>query len=450
VWATFWYPTVLDSLFKQNIAVLAAATLGALSVSLVLIAAFVLRPQIERSAADTAQMTRSLELSFGQMDPLQQQHFAKALRASAEPDVQPGETAPDDSGFQRAWLSRYFLSVLSEKHGISGSDVTVDTEGRVWVRIVTADQPYWLSLRTLPATDPVFGLVLASAIALIAALAGGIALQRRIARPLKRLEEAVGQLSSPSDVYDNEIQRPREIAAVSWALKDMSERLRAAEADRAVMLAGVSHDLRTPLTKLRLSLAMLKGADADLIAGAERNVIRIESMLGQFLDFARGFETEQTQALPLHPLLQQAIEASDRSETIALDAPEDRLVHVKEVALLRAVENLLANALRYGQPPIKVSAGIREGDLTIDVQDSGPGISPEAARELLRPFARGDSARAGEGTGLGLAIVDQVAKAHGGSVEFEQASGTFTARLRIPQASAGIQTRTGSEVHAER
>ncbi|WP_284179884.1 ATP-binding protein [Rhabdaerophilum sp. SD176] len=417
--------------------------------SLLLIAAFVIRPQIERSAADTARMTRSLEYSFRQMDPSQQKHFAEALRASASPDVQADDTESDESDFQRAWFSHYFLRVLSDKHGISGSDVTVDPEGRVWVRIVAADQPYWLSLRTLPATDPVIGLVLASAIALLAALAGGIALQRRIARPLKRLEEAVGQLSSPSDVYDNDVQRPREIAAVSRALKDMSERLRAAEADRALMLAGVSHDLRTPLTKLRLSLAMLKDADADLVAGAERNVIRIESMLGQFLDFARGFEAEETRAVPLHPLLQQVIEACDRSEAILLEAPADSLVRVKEAALLRAVENLLSNALRYGQPPIKVSAGIKEGTLTIEVQDSGAGISPDAARELLRPFARGDSARAGEGTGLGLAIVDQVAKAHGGFVEFEQASGTFKARLRIPQARTVSQTRTGSEVHAE-
>lgn len=439
---------MLDSLFKQSIAVLAAATLGALLMSLLLIAAFVLRPQIERSAADTAQMTRSLEFSFRQMDPVQQEHFAKALRAGAEPDAQGGEAAPDDSDFQRAWFSHYFLRVLSDKHGISGSDVTVDSKGRVWVRIVTADQPYWLSLRTLPATDPVVGLVLASVIALLAALAGGIALQRRIARPLKRLEAAVGQLSSPSDVYDNDVQRPREIAAVSRALKDMSERLRSAEADRALMLAGVSHDLRTPLTKLRLSLAMLKDADVDLVAGAERNVIRIESMLGQFLDFARGFEAEETRAVRLHPLLQQAIEACDRSETIALEAPADPLVRVKEAALLRAVENLLSNALRYGQPPVMVSACLRGGDLTIDVQDSGPGISPDAARELLRPFARGDSARAGEGTGLGLAIVNQVAKAHGGFVEFEQAPGTFTARLRIPQAGSASPTRTGSEVHS--
>ncbi len=179
---------------------------------------------------------------------------------------------------------------------------------------------------------------------------------------------------------------------------------------------------------------MVKDADAELIAGAERNVIRIESMLGQFLDLARGFEAEETRAVRLRPLLQQAIAACTRPGTIALDAPADAVVHIKEAAMLRAVENVLTNALRYGKAPITVSARVLDGQLLIDVLDSGSGFSPEQARYLMRPFARGSSARAGEGTGLGLAIVDQVAKAHDGDIVFEQGAGTFTARLRIAQA----------------
>lgn len=426
---------MFDSLLKQNIAVLAATILGALLVSLVLIAGLVLRPHIERSAADTAQMIRSLELSFRQMDPFQQIHFAEALSAGDAPDVVVSETAPEDANRPRSWLSRYFLLVLSNRHGISASDVVVDAEGRVWVRMVTADQPYWLSLRALPATDPIAGLVAASVIALLAALAGGIALQRRIALPLKRLEEAVGRMSNPADAYDSEIDRPREIAAVSRALTDMSKRLQAAEADRALMLAGVSHDLRTPLTKLRLTLAMLKNADADLVTGAERNVIRIEDMLGQFLDFARGFETEETRAVPLRSLLQQAVEASAEPTAVVLDAPSDVVIRVKEAALLRALDNLLSNALRYGKPPVVLGARISNAGFTIDVRDAGPGISPEMVSELLRPFTRGNVARAGEGTGLGLAIVEQVARVHGGDVTFEQSAEMFTARLHLPQAA---------------
>lgn len=425
---------MLDSLLKQNIAVLAATILGALLVSLLLIAGYVIRPQIERSAADTAQTIRNLQLSLTQMDPFQQILFTEALRADDEPGMILAEAAPDEAGEPRSWFTEYFLRILSERYGITGPDVHIDRGGRVWVRIVTADQPYWLTVRTLPTTDPVVSVLLASAVALLGSLAGGITLQRKIARPLKHLEDAVGVMSSPSYIYENDIRSPREIAAVSGALKDMSERLQTAEADRALMLAGVSHDLRTPLTKLRLSLAMMKNADPDLVAGAERNVIRIEAMLRQFLDFARGFEVEETRAVPLRPLLQQAIEASDRPDTIALDAPTNDVAWVREAALLRAVENLLTNAIRYGKAPISISARTDGGDLLIEVRDSGHGISPGEARNLMRPFARGDVARGGEGTGLGLAIVDQVARAHRGALEFEQAAEAFTACLRIPQS----------------
>ena len=111
------------------------------------------------------------------------------------------------------------------------------------------------------------------------------------------------------------------------------------------------------------------------------------------------------------------------------------VIRVKEAALLRALDNLLSNALRYGKPPVVLGARISNAGFTIDVRDAGPGISPEMVSELLRPFTRGNVARAGEGTGLGLAIVEQVARVHGGDVTFEQTAEMFTARLHLPQAA---------------
>lgn len=189
---------MLASLLKQNIAVLTAAIVGALVMSFALTAEFVIRPQIERSAADTTQTIRNLQLSLTKMDPFQQILVTEALHADEEAGKILAEAAPDEAGGLRSWFTEYFLRILSEQYGITGPDILIDREGRVWVRIVTADQPYWLTIRALPATDPVVGVLLASAVALLASLAGGITLQRKIARPLKRLEDAVGVMSGPA------------------------------------------------------------------------------------------------------------------------------------------------------------------------------------------------------------------------------------------------------------
>ena len=120
-------------------------------------------------------------------------------------------------------------------------------------------------------------------------------LQRRFARPLKALEDEIDVAESGTSLPEFDEDGPREISAIARALNQMSETMQFAEMDRAVMLAGVSHDLRTPLTKLRLSLAMLHGADQDLLISAERQVSRIEIMLAQFLEYARGFSEEHMQ-----------------------------------------------------------------------------------------------------------------------------------------------------------
>lgn len=240
-------------------------------------------------------------------------------------------------------------------------------------------------------------------------------------------------MSSPTDFHDLDIAGPTEVAAVARALSQMLERLKAADADRAVMLAGVSHDLRTPLTKLRLSLAMLKGADPDLVQSATRQVQRIEVVLAQFLDFARGFEAEETKTVELATLLTNALSYCDAGDEVTLDCPDPIPVQVKEAALYRAIENLLTNAHRYGQPPVGLSGALNGSDLVIEITDAGDGMPLAETEALLRPFARGSIARDNQGTGLGLAIVDQVARSHGGTLEFDRAPNRFTARLRLPQ-----------------
>ena len=225
----------------------------------------------------------------------------------------------------------------------------------------------------------------------------------------------------------------------------MTARLREQEAERALMLGGVSHDLRTPLTRLRLCLEMMRADDTELERTALRQVDRIETMLAQFLDFARGFENEPVERRELGPLLERIAVDAGAGDEVDIDAPAGLAARIRPDALSRAVGNLLANALRHGAAPIRMEAREAGGRLRIAVVDSGQGISPLDAAALTRPFARGNSARSGDGTGLGLAIAERVAAAHGGCLRFERTPGSFAAMIDIPSGGMSGDERPESE-----
>jgi two-component system osmolarity sensor histidine kinase EnvZ len=216
----------------------------------------------------------------------------------------------------------------------------------------------------------------------------------------------------------------------------MTERLTGQEAERAVMLGGVSHDLRTPLTRLRLCLEMMHGSDAELEATALRQVDWIETMLAQFLDFARGFDAEPLVACDIAELIAQ-VAADHGQAAVQIDVQQGLGAILRPNAVARAINNIVTNALRHGAPPVRIEARQYGNRLHIAVSDGGPGIDLAHAQDLARPFARGDAARSGEGAGLGLAIAERVAAAHGGSLGFGRSAGRFTVLLEIshPQAT---------------
>lgn len=155
-------------------------------------------------------------------------------------------------------------------------------------------------------------------------------------------------------------------------------------------------------------------------------------MLVQFLEYARGFEAEEPSDISLSTLLNRAIKAVDVVGKVDVEVTEDLFVSVRQGALIRALGNLMINALRYGAMPVRVSARRGGATLFLEVADRGAGLEPEQAKALTRPFARGNAARSGDGTGLGLAIVEQAALAHGGTLEFSKANGEFVASLHLP------------------
>ncbi|WP_425070190.1 ATP-binding protein [Sagittula sp. S175] len=207
-----------------------------------------------------------------------------------------------------------------------------------------------------------------------------------------------------------------EVRAAGHAFLDMRNRIERHIEQRTMMLSGVSHDLRTPITRLRLGLSLLDDDDREPL---ERDVEEMQRLIDAFLDFARGdAETASAEPTDVMALITGIVEDGKRSgQNVTLGTLSGSgEVQVRPRALRRAVENLIGNAVRYGNR-CKVSATLTDKSLRIRVEDDGPGIPPEDRESALKPFVRLDPARnqdRGSGVGLGLAIAADIARAHGG------------------------------------
>lgn len=313
-----------------------------------------------------------------------------------------------------------------------------DGQPGLWVSFRIDDDDYWVRVPR-DRLERRFALrwigwgSLALALSLIAAYV----IVRRLGKPLRALGTAaseIGQGRHPAPLAES---GPAEIAALAHAFNQMSRDLARLEEDRALILAGVSHDLRTPLARLRLGIEM-SGGDAQMKEGMSADVEEMDRVIGQFLDFARADGGEPMEDLGLAAVAAEIIEHFRKLG----HSVEGRLEPVPDLpmrpkAMRRALTNLLDNALRYGETGVEVRTyGVPAEDarVVLEVLDRGPGIPAESAERLKQPFTRLDAARSGGiGAGLGLAIVDRIARDHGGHLNLlPRDGGGLTARISLP------------------
>jgi two-component system osmolarity sensor histidine kinase EnvZ len=268
-------------------------------------------------------------------------------------------------------------------------------------------------------------------LALLLALGGGLLfagafacwLAQRITAPLARLDAAakrIGHGERPELLPET---GPLELAALARRFNAMSQQVRDLLTARTTLLAGVSHDLRTPLARMRLALEMLKSDPSPvLIARLESDIEEMNGLIATLLDLARGLEREPPVELDLTALLEDlASEASTAARPITVHCPPCRRA-VPPRALRRAIGNLLQNALRYAPDgPVELVCEQHQSHYRIGVLDRGPGIPPERIAAMFEPFQRLDDSRSPQtgGAGLGLAIVRELAKANGWQVRLE-------------------------------
>jgi two-component system osmolarity sensor histidine kinase EnvZ len=314
---------------------------------------------------------------------------------------------------------------------------------QLFIHVDAGGDGYWIGFplpgQRTPAEEIPWRAATWALIVIAVLLAAAFAFARYLARPLRELSaavERVGRGETPQPLPES---GPSEFAAVNHGFNAMIGNLRQIERDRAVLLAGVSHDLRTPLARLRLGVEM-SARDEATRAGMVADIEEMDRIIGQFLDFARDDSQTAPERKDLNAIVAACVDRyANAGYDVRLAPGELPPMPLRATAMSRLTSNLIDNALAYGAPPVDVST-MRNGDhIVLDVADRGPGVPLGEAARLKQPFTRASAARArsdgAAGAGLGLAIVDRIARLHSGHFDLLPRDGGGTvARVTLPVA----------------
>ena len=417
-------------------------------------------PRVIDNARQIASLVNLSRAALIHSDAIARVSLIKTLAEQEKVRILPREPGDRFDLFNQTELERRMSAEIMARLG-PGTVVAsrVNDEAGLWVGFQIEGDSYWL----LTDRSRVGALLGGSAWLLwlamlgMVSLIGAALLARFINRPLRQLSIAAARVRGGDYLQGrlDENARSAEIREVNVGFNRMADQLSKIEQDRAEMLAGISHDLRTPLARLRLETEM-SVPDAEARDHMVADIEQVDTIIDKFLDYARP-DHVTLQALPLAKLADAAAAPFTLRDDmqVQIDIPPELRVMGDDVELSRVLGNLLENARRYGQTPgtgvtrVRIAATVRDQWVTLRVRDHGPGVAPDVLPSLTRPFFRGDSARtAATGAGLGLAIVAKMVQNMGGSLDLSNSpSGGLMAVIRLQQAP---EQRGGSSLLKKR
>jgi two-component system osmolarity sensor histidine kinase EnvZ len=422
------------SLFSRSFLLIALLILASAAATFQLYRVYEREPRARELAQQTVSIVNLTRAALVNADPVLRRNLLielnerEGIRLAPLTGGEVLEPLPGEALFEM--VSQKIRGALGEQTRFAYARNRV--EG-FWVSFAIDDDDYWVMLPR-ERFEPAFGLGwLGGGLALLAlALAGAWLIASTLSRPLGALAAAAGEVGrgrAPAPLPES---GPREMRTVSRAFNRMAGDLAAMERERAMVLAGISHDLRTPLSRLRLALEM-SGADKASAESMGIDVEEMDKVIAQFLSFARG-EDEAREPQDLDALLRDLVDNyRKREQKVTLQPGAPGAFRCAPLSIRRAVSNLVDNALRYAGGAVEVAARRDGSGVVIEVLDRGPGVPASEAERLKRPFTRLDEARSGPGgAGLGLAIVDRIARAHGGRLLLgARPGGGLAARLEL-------------------
>jgi len=409
-------------------------------------------PRAIQTANQIASVVNLSRAAVMHSDAIARVSLFKTMKDQEHVTIRPREPKDVFAPFDDDYLSQHIEAQIMTRLG-SGTVVASkvnDVEG-LWVGFSIEKDRYWLQTDRNRFDEPagrtwLIWLLTAAALS----LTGAAGIARLINRPLKDLSFAAGRVREgdfEASTLDESVNT-REIRAVNVGFNRMTKKLAKIEQDRAVMLAGISHDLRTPLARLRLETE-LSVADPQAREDMVSDIAQLDAIVGKFLDYARPGNIGLT-AVSLNDSVESCLaplhKRADMQFKVAMQ--EHLIVLADPVELQRVLGNLLENAARYGKSvdkgiaEVDISARYRDDKVVLRVRDHGTGVPPDQLKQLTTPFFRGEAARTeANSTGLGLAIVEQTVSRMGGSFELTNAqSGGLCANILLRRAAKQIDT----------
>ena len=404
-------------------------------------------PRAIQSAQQLASLVNLSRVALRYSDAIARVSLIKTLAEEERVRISLREPRDKFELFESDKLSQRISEELKARLG-TGTLVASEVNGQkgLWVGFMVDKDGYWLQTdesRIGPSRGSTWLIWLVTAAAL--SLLGAAFIARLINSPLKQLSFAASRMRDgdfDASLLD-ESAATSEVREVNIGFNRMAQQLSKIEQDRVIMLAGISHDLRTPLARLRLETE-LSVADEDARAHMAADITQLDAIIDKFLDYARP-EPALLASVSLNAVVEAALYAMGQADDvrITVNVPDNMNVLADEVELLRVISNLLENARRYGKTPetgialVDITAKARDQWLLIKVRDHGTGVSPDALSKLTRPFFRGNAARtAATGAGLGLAIVEKTVQRMGGVFGLANtASGGLAAHIKLRRSN---------------
>lgn len=432
-----------QSLFARVAIVLILTLVVSQLVSVALFRFYAREPRMQLTAIGFISQLKTIRAALETLPPERHQDFIQRIREERGigilrvPEGEVLERAPDWPALAAA-RERLAEAFGAETEIYIRPRAKVGAAPALVVKLPAMGKTMYVVFPRARLVEPDFTLAWAgwAAIGGTLAVIGALFLMWRVNQPLKALAAAareIGRGNRPAPVSE---MGPSEVRAVANAFNQMQEGLARVDQERATFLAGVSHDLRTPLSRLRLGLEMLP-ADPATRKDLEHDIDDINSVVEQFMNFARDESSEVPESTDLNLMARDAANlASRRGATITLELDTLPAVTMRPIAIKRLIANLLDNAINHAGAEITLRTASSSAHISISVLDRGPGIPQDEVEHLKQPFTRRDKSRSGgSGAGLGLAIIERIAKMHGGKFELlPREGGGLHAIVTIPRA----------------